>query len=163
MENYEIKNMKAFSKANQTYITSLALLALGLLSACSNQAPAAEPTKESLGPPDRVDVVYFHIGEACHCMDSMGDCIQSTVFFNFQDEVVSGKLTFQRLRLDDTNNANIAAKYNATPVSLFINIVRGDTEHIIAVPEIWPIRYESDALEELVKSKIRQSLEGNEQ
>jgi hypothetical protein len=95
-------------------------------------------------------------------MDAMGDCIHSTVFLNFQDELASGKLTFQRLKLDDTNNANIAAKYNATPFSLFINIVRGDTEHIVAVPEIWPIRYESEVLEELVKSKIRQSLEGNE-
>jgi hypothetical protein len=155
--------MSVFGKANRTYILLFSLLALASLSACSSPAPAAEPTKGPPGPPDRVDVVYFHVGEACHCMDSMGDCIQSTVFFNFQDEVVSGKLTFQRLRLDDTNNANIAAKYNATPVSLYINIVRGDTEHIIAVPEIWPIRYESDALEELVKSKIRQSLEGNEQ
>jgi hypothetical protein len=154
--------MNIFGKANRTYLLLLSLLALGLLSACLSPAPEANPLKEPPVPPDRVDVVYFHVGEACHCMDSMGDCIQSTVFFNFQDEVVSGKLTFQRLRLDDTNNANIAAKYNATPVSLFINMVRGDTEHIIAVPEIWPIRYESDALEELVKSKIRQSLDGKE-
>jgi hypothetical protein len=149
-------------KANGTYLLLLSLLALGLLSACSNQAPAAEPTKESLGPPDRVDVVYFHVGEACYCMDPMGERIYTTVWLDFQDELASGKLTFQRLKLDDTNNANIAAKYNATPVSLFINIVRGDTEHIIAVTEIWPIRYESEALEELVKSKIRQSLEGKE-
>ena len=95
-------------------------------------------------------------------MDPMGSCIQSTVFLNFQDEQASGKLTFQRLKLDDTNNANIAAKYKATPFSLFINIVIGDTENIIAVTEVWPIRYECDALEELVKSKIQQSLEGKE-
>ena len=145
--------MSISGKANGTYLLALSILALGLLSACSGPP----------GPPDRVDVVYFHVGEACACMDSMGDCIQSTLFLNFQDELASGMLTFQRLRLDDTNNAEIAAKYNATPVSLFINSVRGDTEHIIAVPEMWPIRYESDALEELVKNKIRQSLEGNEQ
>ena len=155
--------MNIFVKANQTYVTSLALLALGLLSACSNLAPVATLLpKEPLGPPDRVDLVYFHLGEACHCMDPMGDCIHSTIFLTFNEELGSGKLTFQRLKLDDTNNANIAAKYNATPFSLFINIVRGNTEHIIAVPEIWPIRYECDALKELVKSKIRQSLEGKE-
>jgi hypothetical protein len=154
--------MSIFGKANRNYLLLLSLLALGLLSVCSRPSPEANPRKEPPGLPDRVDVVYFHIGEACHCMDSMGDCIQSTVFLNFQDELASGKLTFQRLKLDDTNNANIAAKYNATPVSLFINIMRGNTEHIIAVPEIWPIRYESDALEELVKSKIRQSLDGKE-
>jgi len=149
------------SKANGTYLLLFSILVIGLLSACTS--PVAEPIEGPPGPPDRVDVVYFHVGEACACMDSMGDCIQSTLFLNFQDELASGMLTFQRLRLDDTNNADIAAKYNATPVSLFISIVRGDTEHIIAVPEMWPIRYESDALEELVKSKIRQSLEGNEQ
>ena len=147
-------------KANGAYLLVLSILVFGLLSACTG--PAAEPTKGPLGPPDRVDVVYFHVGEACACMDSMGDCIQSTLFLNFQDELASGRLTFQRLKLDDEDNATLALKYNATPVSLFINVVRGDAEHIIAVPEIWPIRYESDALEELVKSKIRQSLEGKE-
>jgi len=152
--------MSIFSKVNRTCLLLLSLIALALLSACPYQTPAAEPTIEPLGPPDRIDVVYFHANEACPCMDPMGDCIQSTIFLNFQDELASGKLTFQRLKLDETNNANIVAKYNATPVSLFINIVRGDTEHIIAVPEIWPIRYDNDALEELVKSKIRQSLGG---
>ena len=154
--------MSIFGKANRTYMLLLFLLTLVLLPACSSPAPAAEPTKEPPGPPDRVDVVYFHIGEACHCMDPMGDCIQSTIFINFQDELARGKLTFQRLKLDDEDNATLAVKYNATPFSLFINVVRGDTEHIIVVPEIWPIRYESEALAELVKSKIRQSLEGNE-
>jgi len=154
--------MSIFGKANRTYLLLLSLLALGLLCACSSPAPTANPPKESLGPPDRVDVVYFHVGEACHCMDPMGDCIHSTVFLTFNEELGSGKLTFQRLKLDDEDNATIAGKYNATPFSLFINTVRGDTEHIVAVPEIWPIRYECDALEELVKSKIRQSLEGKE-
>jgi hypothetical protein len=150
-------------KVNQTYIiTLLALLVVSSLSACSSPATLVKPTKEPLGPPDRVDVVYFHLGEACHCMDPTGECIYATVWLNFQDELASGKLTFQRLKLDDKNNANIAEKYDATPFSLFINTVRGDSEHIIAVPEIWPIRYESEALEELVKSKIRQSLEVNE-
>lgn len=149
-------------KVNLIYVTLLALLAVSLLSACSNQAFVANPPEKLLGPPDRVEVVYFHLGEACHCMDPTGSCIHATVFINFQEEIADGRLTFQRLKLDDEDNAAIAKKYNATPFSLFINVVRGDTEHIIAVPEIWPIRYESEALEELVNSKIRQSLEVNE-
>jgi len=150
-------------KINQTSIILLALMVFGLLSACSNPAPATNPPEEPLGSPDRVDIVYFHVGEACHCMDPMGDCIHATVFINFNEELAGGKLTFQRLKLDDENNAAIAAKYGATPFSMFFNIVRGASERIIAVPEIWPIRYDCDALEELAKSKIRQSLDGNEQ
>lgn len=152
--------MKVSIKIEQNYVTWLALLLFGLLAACLNPVPAAEPTEKSLGPPDRIDIVYFHLGEACHCMDPMGDCIHSTIFINFNEEMASGRLTFQRLKLDDRDNAAIAEKYNATPFSMFINIVRGDTERIIAVLEIWPIRYDCDVLEELVKSKIRQILEG---
>ena len=148
-------------KASQTHITLLALLVFGLLSACSSPVPAAEPTKEPLGPPDRVDVVYFHLGEACHCMDVMGEHIHTTIWLNFQDELASGKLTFQRLKLDDEANAAIAEKYNAAPFTLFINVVRGSTEHIIAVPEILPLKYDEEALEELVNGKIRQSLNGD--
>src|SRR4030066_318054 len=146
-------------KVNQTSIVLLALLVFVLLPACSSLAPAMNRPEEQARPPDRVDVVYFHLGEACRCMDPTGECIYATIWLNFQDELASGRLTFQRLKLDDEDNATLAVKYNATPFSLFINVVRGDTEHIIAVPEIWPIRYENEALAELVKSNIRQSLE----
>ena len=154
-------HVSIFVEMNRYHLWIFSLVLLVLLSACSNQTPTEEPATEYLNPPDRVDVVYFHLGEACACMDPAGDSIQSMIFFNFQDEVVNGTLTFQRLRLDEINNADIAAKYNATPVSLFLNIVRGDTEQVVAVPEIWPIRYESEAIADLVEHKIRQSLEGN--
>ncbi|MBM3118515.1 MAG: hypothetical protein FJ022_05550 [Chloroflexi bacterium] len=152
--------MKNLVKIEQIYIVLLPLIVFGLLSACSNPVPAAEPTEKSPGPPDRVDIVYFHLGEACHCMDPMGDCIHATIFLNFQEELHSGRLTFQRLKLDDKNNAAIDEKYNAAPFTLFINIVTGNTEHIIAVPEILSVRYDREALEELVKTKIEKSLNG---
>lgn len=154
--------MGMFGKANKIFLPLLVLSVVGLLGACSNSDPAANPLQEPIGPPDRVDVVYFHLGEACHCMDPTGDRIHTTVFLNFHEELASGKLTFQRLKLDNEDNAAIAEKYNATPVSLFINIVRGDAEHIIAVPEISPVKYDEEALEELVKSKIQKSLNGDE-
>jgi len=139
----------------------LAISIIVVLCACG-PAPAANPPDKPLGPPDRVDVVYFSRGKPCHCIAVVGDTIQATMFFNFQDEQSSGKLTFQMVDLDDPKNAVIAKKYNAAPFSLFINEVRGDHEKIIAVPEIWSIPRDRDAIEELVKSKIEQSLDGNE-
>ncbi len=85
------------------------------------------------------------------------------MFLYFQDEQSSGKLTFQMVDLDKEQNAGIAKKYNAAPFSLFINIVRGDSEHIVAVPEIWlPTVGGRDDLEELLKSKIEKSFNGDE-
>jgi len=147
--------------ANKIYILLLFLLAFGLLSACSSPAPAANPAKEPVGPPDRVDVVYFQQGKPCHCIAVVGETIQATMFLYFQDEQSSGKLTFQVVDLNKNENAVIAKKYNAAPFSLFINVVRGDSEHIVAVPEIWlPTGGGRDNLDEFLKNKIEKSLHG---
>jgi hypothetical protein len=141
---------------------------IGVLCACGGQTSATNtPTDKSsgtpssskqLGPPDRVDVVYFTQGRPCHCIAVVGDAIQTTMFFNFQDEQSSGKLTFQMVDLDDPKNAVIAKKCNATPFILYLIEVRGQHERIIDVPEIWSPRRQS--IEEIVKRKIEQSLNG---
>jgi hypothetical protein len=154
--------MNTFGKANKIYLLLLSLLALGLLSACSSPTPAANPANEPSIPPDRVDVVYFYKGEDCHCQEVVGENIQATLFVNYNIELTSGKLTFQSLNLDDTENAAIAYKYDATPESLFINIVRADREHIIAVPEIFLVKDDDEALFKLVNTRIQQALDGNE-
>jgi hypothetical protein len=153
--------MSILGKTNKTYFLLLSLLLFGLLSACSSPAPAANPAKEPLGPPDRVDVVYFQQGKPCHCIAVVGEKIQATMFLYFQDEQSSGKLTFQVVDLDKKENTDIAKKYNAAPFSLFINVVRGDSEHIVAVPEIWlPTGGGRDNLDEFLKNKIEKSLNG---
>ena len=153
--------MNIFVKANKIYILLLSLLALGLLSACSNPAPTTTPPNEPSGPPDRVDVVYFQQGKPCHCIPVVGEAIQATMFIYFQEEQSSGKLTFQVVDLDKKENTDIAKKYNAAPFSLFINVVRGNSEYIVAVPEIWlPTGGGRDNLEEFLKSKIKKSLSG---
>jgi hypothetical protein len=155
--------MSIFAKANRTYLLFLSLLALGLLSACSSPAPAATPPKEPLGPPDRVDVIYFQQGKPCHCIAVVGDTIQAITYLYFQDEQSSGKLTFQIVDLDKEENRGIAQKYNAAPFSLFINVTRGDSERIISAPEIWsPTGGGRDNLEEFLKSKIEKILSGDE-
>jgi hypothetical protein len=149
-------------KANKIYILLLSLLALTLLSACSSPAPAANLPKEPLSPPDRVDLVYFYSDEECHCQEIVGEDIQAALLVNFNIELTSGKLTYQSLNLDDTENAIIAYKYRATPESLFINIVRADAENIIAVPEILLVKDDDVALFKLVTTRVQQALDGEE-
>jgi len=166
--------MNRSSKA-KTRFCLLAILAFGLVCACTSPAPAATPPSsndskrspaltstldEPLGPPDRVDVVYFHRSKACHCITVVGERIYATVWINFQDELASGELTFEMVDIDDPENATIVKKYNPSTFSLFINVLRGDAEHIVAIQEIWS--GDRNATEELVKSKIEQSLEGRE-
>jgi hypothetical protein len=155
--------MNTSIKANKMYSLLLILSVVGLLCYCGSPAPPANPPEESAGPPDRVDIVYFQQGKPCHCIAVVGETIQATMFLYFLDEQSSGKLTFRVVDLDEDENAAIAKKYNAAPFSLYINIVRGDSEHIVAVPEIWlPTGGGRDDLREFVKSKIEKSLNGDE-
>ena len=136
----------------------LLVISIILVFCACGPATATNPPDKPSGPPDRVDVVYFSRGKPCHCIAVVGEQIYATVWLNFQSELGSGKLTFELVDLDDPKNVSISRKYNASTFSLFINEVRGDHERIIAVPEIWSTP--RDAIGELVKHKIEQSLDG---
>jgi len=139
----------------------LSLLAFALLSACSNPVPPTAP-KEPPIPPDRVDLVYFYDSKICHCQIAPGERIQSTLFINFGGDLASGKLTYQTIDLNDANNAATVNKYGAISQSLFINVVRGDAEQIIAVPEILLVKDDNEALDRLVNTRMREYLAGEE-
>ena len=149
-------------KANTTCLLLLSLMALGLLSACSNPAQSTNPVKEPISPPDRVDMVYFYDSKICLCQIAPGERIHSTLFINFSGELASGKLTYQSVDLNDKNNEIIASRYGATSQSLFINIVRADTENIIAVPEILLVKDDNEALDRLVINRISRYLSDKE-
>jgi hypothetical protein len=157
-------------------ILALAMMAV-LVGACSTPAttatnpPIATPTPipqptPTLAPapeqpsklPDRVDVVYFHSGNQCHCMQVVEDNIQMTVLKNFPEELTCKKLTFTSLASDDGANAEVVRKYNTGPFGLFITIVKGQTEKIVPVEEIWAMTGDEAKFNEFVRSAIEKSL-----
>jgi hypothetical protein len=157
----------------KVYLPLLLILIVGLLSACSNPTlPATTPNNHSESPnipqttngpantPDRVDVVYFHRKNPCHCMAVVGDYIHGTVFLNFGSELASGKLTFRTIVSDDKANADMVKKYKANLFQLFITEVRSDTEKTYPVDEIWGLTGDPDKLKEFVKTTIEKSLKG---
>ncbi len=158
----------------KTYLPVLVILAIGLLSACSNPTPpvtppSAKPSEspavspipdESSNAPDRVDVVYFQRKNPCHCMAVVGDYIQTTVFLYFPEETTSGKLTLNMIVSDDKANADMVRKYKAGLFQLFITEVRGKSEKTYPVDEIWELTGDSDKLKEFVKTAIEKSLKG---
>ena len=154
--------MNILVKANRTHVLLLCLLTLSLLSACSNPGPAATPPSEPPAPPDRVDVVYFYDSRICNCQIAPGEHIKTTLFVNFNREQAAGKLTYQMVDLNDKNNNATIIKYGAVSLSLFINVLRANTENIIAVPEISLVKDDNEALDRLVNNRIREYLYGEE-
>ena len=155
--------------------TLLALLALGLLCACGS-SPAATPSGEGpsgssavspipdepLRPADRVEVVYFHRPRRCVTCICFEERVSYVVQTYFQDELDSGKLTFEIFNLGNEDNAAIVDKYGAIGSQLFVNTIKEGVDHISDIQEIWnwDCRHDKEGFDKAVKNVIEQSLKG---
>ena len=167
-------------------ISALCVAFVGLAAACSG--PAAVPpgsggataedgtdgilvenTSISLSilpiKPDRVELIYFHTKNPCHCMAVVGDNIKYAVDTYFKDEVAGGKVTLTMIVSDDPANAGMLKKYDAMVFSLFIREVRGDSERVYPVSEIWEMTGDAnkDRLVYFIRVTLGNVLEGKGQ
>lgn len=136
--------------------------------ACSSQTtvpdkPAGnKPTSQiqPAGPPDRVDIVYFHETNPCYCMRIVGDYIQQVVWVHFLEQEDEGKLTLNMVASDNPSNAALVKKFKSPPFWLYIVEVHGETETIHSVPEIWGLTGDTEKLAAFIKEKIQNALDG---
>jgi hypothetical protein len=115
--------------------------------------------------PDRVELIYFHTKNPCHCMAVVGDNIKYAVDTYFKDEVAGGKVTLTMIVADDPANAGMVKKFDAMAFSLFIREVRGDHELVYPVSEIWEMTGDSnkDRLLDFIRVTLGNALEGKGQ
>lgn len=165
--------MLAPQKINIYFFLAIVIV-IGMLSGCgspvtvphtpdepSNPPEATTPLPdESPKPPDRIDILYFYRSNPCDCMAEVGDNIKYTVETYFQNELSSGRLTFNMVVSDDEANTDIVKKYNSPPFGLFINTVQDKTERIYPVEGIWDLMNDGQKLIEFVNSTIEKSLNG---
>lgn len=167
------KTKRNKNKATKSKVTRILWIVCPIVLACLavllvvvyRTSPATPPaSNNSSGPADRVDVVYFHRTQRCPTCIYAEEGTRDTLKTYFADELASGKVTFQVINVDDKANADIAdilEKYNNPSfLTLCINTVRGDTDHIEVVTDIWLVIGDDEAFAEIVKSKVEKSLNG---
>ena len=109
---------------------------------------------------DRVDVVYFHRTNRCYSCNYAEAATLYALEAYFQEELDSGKLTFESVNVQDDSNAAIIEKYGAYTSQLFINTVTGDSEHIEHVTEIWRFIGDDEGFILSIRTKVTNALEG---
>ena len=146
------------------YPLILLCLALSLMAGCATSSTAPPVTNgeglSSLGPADRVEVVYFHRTQRCYSCLYVEEETRYTVETYFADELTSGRVTFETFNVEDKENADIVKKYGAFTLSLFINMRRDGIDHIEEATDIYFFIGDDEAFVEALRSKIEKSLKG---
>jgi hypothetical protein len=139
----------------------LAMMAISLGACSTQQSQATPPAQEKpSGPPDRVELVYFHRGNPCACMKVVGDYIQQVVTVHFSQQVDSGKLTLKTIASDDSKNIDLVRQYNSPPFCLFLTVVRGEARKTYPIDKIWGLTGDKEKLVEFLKTTIQEALDG---
>jgi hypothetical protein len=160
------KNKNKVPKSKRTKILWIVIpIAVVCLSVWLVLAYGLSPTtppvsSNSSGSADRVDVVYFHRAQRCYSCTYMEDAARYTVETYFADELGSGKLTFQVFNVEEDENDDIVEKYQASYLSLYINIVKDGTDHIEQVIDLYTLIGNDEAFVEALKDRIEKSLMG---
>lgn len=139
-----------------TQIEHFSKYAVLILNEQSTPTPEPSPTPGA----DRVDVVYFHRTNRCYSCNYAEAATLYALEAYFQEELDSGKLTFESVNVQDDSNAAIIKKYGAYTSQLFINTVTGDTEPIEHVTEIWNFIGDDEGFTLLIRTKVTNALEG---
>lgn len=107
---------------------------------------------------DRVELVYFHRAQRCASCIYAEEGVRYTLQKYFAEELANSIVSFEVYNLGEEENAAVIEKYGAYTSSLFINVIRGDTNNIEEVNEIWLVVGDNDAFVETVKNRIEETL-----
>ena len=75
---------------------------------------------------EKIEVIHFHGTNQCYSCVTMGDMAEETINTYFAEELNSGKITFEHLNGDLSQNREKVVKYGATGSSLMIGTYYND-------------------------------------
>ncbi|NLE96171.1 MAG: hypothetical protein GX600_10920 [Dehalococcoidia bacterium] len=118
--------------------------------------PSTGPYTERNG--DGVDLLYFETTNACACMIEVGDAVESAVLTDFQTELRSGELRFYMLFSNSPENMDLVKSLGAQPFDLFIGPFKDGQGRLEPDYGIWSLTGNNEAIEELVRNLVLDSL-----
>ena len=140
-------------------ITKIAIITLSLifLSACGNNSPKKIVYTEDLSA-DKLEIVSFHSSFQCYACKYLGDQAKDIIDKNFEKELNEGRISFQRLSVEEAQNKEMVEKYQASGSSLFFNLTKDNEEKHYQDTAIWRFIGNDEKFEEYLINKINKIL-----
>jgi hypothetical protein len=130
-------------------------------SATTEDLPATLSLANDTSSPCRVELVYFHTKESCHCMTVVKDNLKYALEKNFSKEIADGRVKLITIVSDDPANAELLKAYDAMLFSLYIKEIRPENERISLISEIWNMTGDDnrEKLANFIRIKVSSALE----
>lgn len=127
-----------------------------ILPACSKGEPkkiiysSENETKKA----DNLEIVDFHSTHQCYSCLYIGNKALEVLENNFAEEMQSGKISFQKINVDEAQNKEIVNKYKARGSSLFFNSIIDNQDNISEDINIWRLVGKDKEFENYLVNKI---------
>jgi len=105
-------------------------------------------------PAERVEVFLFHRTQRCTTCIAIGKLSGQTVEERFSQEVLSGKVVFREVNIDEPENKELAEKFKASGSSLFINAIRNGSDNIQEDTQVWRLTSDAEAFKNYLAGKL---------
>ena len=125
-------------------------------SACFNselQRIVYSNTTETLKA-DKLEIIDFHSTYQCYSCVYIGDKTLEVLENNFAEEMQDGKISFQKINVDEVQNKEITNKYKARGSSLFFNVIIDDQDNISEDAAVWRLVGRDKDFEDYLVNKI---------
>ena len=148
------------------YILIVLIIAFLFLVGCSGNASENSLSDNVFGQPtseikiDKLEIFHFHSTNQCYSCITVGAYAEETVNTYFADELESGKIVFNHINGDLSENKDLVIKYGATGSSLWLGTYNGEEFKAEENVNVWyKIRDKKDYMTYL-KGIIEQKLAG---
>jgi len=143
-----------------------ALLALTfVLTGCGNQTQQNNSNSQvnassavEIAKAEKIMVIDFHGTQRCYSCQTIEKYAHETLEEYFQKELADGKITFQSINGELSENQATVIKYQARGSSLFVNAIRDGKDNIEEDTMVWRLVGDEQKFKEYFKEKINNLL-----
>ncbi len=106
----------------------IVLMLVLIIAGCANESSVNGNVIQNLETIDveKVEVYHFHGNNQCASCIKLGDFAEETVNAYYAKELMTGKIVFGHINAQESQNAELAKKYEVTGSSLWIGVYDKD-------------------------------------